>query len=298
MLLRMLVLSKILIRHSICDETKRINRNFSLFGNCRMLWPCFIDLHNFILLVCTVSFFRKIIFISSYTEKNNYFLLYELIQDLPYSDPADQAEMLNSQFAEAFTKEDCNFMPQIGPSLSNTAPPLIIQEKGVKKLLDSQDPHKASGPDQITPRFLKEMAPSITPALTLIFQASFDQGQVPEDWKRANVTPLFKKGDKSKATNYRPVSLTSTCWKIMEHIVHSNLMNFLESNNILSDYQHGFWKKRSCETQLFVNVHDLAAGLDRHQQIDAIWLDSSKGFDKVPHKRLATKLQRWGNRNL
>ena len=119
-----------------------------------------------------------------------------------YSDPADQAEMLNSQFAEAFTKEDSNFMPQMGPSLSNTAPPLIIQEKGVKKLLDS---HKASGPDQITPRFLKEMAPSITPAQTLIFQASFDQGQVPEDWKRANVTPLFMNGDNCKAANYRLV---------------------------------------------------------------------------------------------
>ena len=164
----------------------------------------------------------------------------------------------------------------------------------------SMNRHKASGPDQITPRFLKEMAPSITRALTLIFQASYDQGQVPEDWKRANVTPLFKKGDKSKAANYRPVSLTSTCLKIMEHIVHSNLMNFLESNNILSDYQQGFRKNRSCETQLLVIVHDLAAGLDRHQQINAILLDFSKAFDKVPHKRdkrLATKLHHYGIRD-
>ena len=80
----MLVVLKILIRHSICDETKRINRNSSLFGNCRMFLPRFIELQNFILLVRTAPFFRKIIFISSYTEKNNYFLLYELIQDLPY----------------------------------------------------------------------------------------------------------------------------------------------------------------------------------------------------------------------
>ena len=69
MLLRMLVLLKILIRHSICDETKRINRNSSLFGNCRMFWPRFIDLQNFILLVRTVPFFRKIIFISLYRRK-------------------------------------------------------------------------------------------------------------------------------------------------------------------------------------------------------------------------------------
>ena len=83
----------------------------------------------------------------------------------------------------------------------------------------------------------------------------------------------------------------------MEHIVHSHLMNFLESNNILSDYQHGFRKKRSCETQELVTVHDLAAGLDRHQQIDAILLDFSKAFDKVPHKRIATKLHHYGIRD-
>ena len=83
---------------------------------------------------------------------------------------------------------------------------------------------------------------------------------------------------------------------IMEHIFHSHL-NFLESNNILSDYQHGFQKKRSCETQLLVTEHDLAAGLDRHQQIDVILLDFSKAFDKVPHKRLATKLHHYGIRD-
>ena len=82
--LRMIVLLKILIKHSICDKTKRINRNSSLFGNFCMFWHRFIDLQNFILLVRTVPFLRKIIFISSYTAKNNYFLLYELIQDLPY----------------------------------------------------------------------------------------------------------------------------------------------------------------------------------------------------------------------
>ena len=74
---------EILIRHSICDETKRINRNSSLFGNFRMFWPRFIDVQNCIALVRTVPIFRKRIFNSSYTEKNIYFLLYELIQDLP-----------------------------------------------------------------------------------------------------------------------------------------------------------------------------------------------------------------------
>ena len=124
-------------------------------------------------------------------------------------------------------------------STVNSAPPLNIQVNGVKKLLLSQKPHKASGPNQISPRFLKERASPIAPALTLIYQASYEQGQVPDDWKSAFVTPLFKNGDKSNACNYRPVSLTLCCCKVMEHIVHSHLIKFLENNKILSDYQHG-----------------------------------------------------------
>ena len=167
----------------------------------------------------------------------------------------------------------------------------------MKKLLLSQKPHKVSGPDQISPRFLKEMASPIAPALTFIYQASYEQGQVPDDWKRAFVILLFKKGHTSKASKYRPVSLTPSCCKVKEHIVHSHLMKFLENNKILSNYQHGFWKKGSCETQFITTVHDLTIGLDRRQQVDAILLDFSKAFDKVPHQRLAVKLHNYGIRD-
>ena len=138
----------------------------------------------------------------------------------------------------------------MGKSLDTEAPALTFQNNGVKKILEGLNLHKASGPDVISSCFLKEMAPSISPALTLIFQASYDQGIVPTDWKGAFVTPLFKKGDKSKASNYRPVSLTSICSKVMEHIIHSHLMKYLDSHHILSDQQHGFRKRRSCESQL------------------------------------------------
>ena len=92
-------------------------------------------------------------------------------------------------------------------------------------------------------------------------------------------------------------TLTSTCCTIMEHIVRGHLMNFFESNNSLSDFSTAFGKKRSCETQLLVTVHDLAAGLDRHQQIDAILFDFNNAFDKVPHQRLAAKLHHYGIRD-
>ena len=175
---------------------------------------------------------------------------------------ANKAEILNNQFASAFTREDCSTMPSMGKSLDTEAPPLTIQNNGVKKTLEGLNPHKASGPGEISSRFLKEMAPSISPALTLICQASYDQGTVPTDWKGAYVTPLFKKGDKSKASNYRPVSLTSICSKAMEYIIHSHLMKYLDSHHILSDQQHGFRKRRSCESQLITTFHDLASGLD------------------------------------
>ena len=214
-----------------------------------------------------------------------------------YSEACDKAEILNDQFASVFTREDNSNMPSMGNSLKSEAPPLIIQDNGIKKILEGLNPHKASGPDEISSRFLKEMAPSISPALTLIFQASYDQGLVPNDWKGAYITPTFKKGDKSKASNYRPVSLTSICSKAMEHIIHSHLMKYLDSHHILSDQQYGFRKRRSCESQLITTGHDLASGLDKRQQIDAILLDFSKAFDKVAHRRLAANLHHYGIRN-
>merc|ERR1712035_309453 len=94
--------------------------------------------------------------------------------------------------------------------------------------------------------------------LTLIFQTSLDQGTIPTDWKKANIVPVFKKDDKSLVQNYRPISLTFITSKMLEHIVHSNIMTFLEQHSILDDNQHGFRKNRSCETQLITTLNDFS----------------------------------------
>ena len=124
------------------------------------------------------------------------------------------------------------------------------------------------------------------------------QGCVPDDWKLANVAPIFKKGDRGKASNYRPVSLTCISCKLLEHIVSSNVMSHLEAHDILTDAQHGFRRRRSCETQLILTVQDSAQGIEDKQQIDVILLDFSKAFDKVPHRRLLHKLGYYGVRGL
>lgn len=83
---------------------------------------------------------------------------------------------------------------------------IVISPRGVHKLLSNLNACKATGPDAISARFLKELAEEITPALTFFFQMSLEAGQVPDDWRTAHVVPIFKKGDKSTAANYRPVS--------------------------------------------------------------------------------------------
>ena len=142
--------------------------------------------------------------------------------------------------------------------------------------LRGTNPNKATGPDEIPGRLLKTLSDEVEDSICLIFQASMDQGRIPTAWKQAYISPIFKKGDRHKPSNNRPVSLTSVCCKILEHIVHSHVMGHLDRNQLLSDAQHGFRKKRSCESQLILTIQDLANGLNSGEQIDAILLDFSK----------------------
>ena len=98
----------------------------------------------------------------------------------------------------------------------------------------------------------------LAPILQVIFQKSLDSGKLPHIWKEANVSPIFKKGDKSYPANYRPISLTCVLCKVLEHIVASNLTKHLANSNILFELQHGFSEKRSCETQLVILVDEIA----------------------------------------
>jgi len=213
-----------------------------------------------------------------------------------FSDPATKASILNEQFSSVFTQEDTSHIPTIDGTPYPTMKPFTITTHGILQLLRGLDPHKAQGPDNIPTRLLKDFAFELAPAVTLLFQASLKQGTVPQDWKEALVTPIFKKGDRTDPANYRPISLTSVCCKLMEHVIHSQVMSHLEQHDILADQQHGFRKRRSCETQLVLTLQDLASGLDNSEQIDAILLDFSKAFDKVPHQRLAQKLHHYGIR--
>ena len=169
-----------------------------------------------------------------------------------------------------------------------------MNENGVRKLLQGLNINKAVGPDNIPNRILKECAEEITPAVTNIFQRSIDSSELPDDWLNANISPVFKKGNRHQAVNYRPVSLTPVLSKMLEHIICSNLHSHLQSNNILTSLNHGFRRGHSCETQLALTVNDLVTNLDKKNQTDVLILDFSKAFDTVPHERLLLKLDAYG----
>ena len=175
-------------------------------------------------------------------------------------------------------------------------PEVEITLQGVVGLLQKLKPFKACGPDQIPNRILKEVAEEITPALLLLYQSSFRQSKLPIEWKHAYVIPIFKEGDHSTASNYRPVSLTCACCKMLERIMYSSIMVHLDRHKILSEFQHGFRKQRSCETQLLLTIHDFTTSLEEGEQLDVVVLDFSKAFDKVPHKHLCMKLEHYGIR--
>ena len=213
-----------------------------------------------------------------------------------HSDNVKKANILNDQFTSVFTKEDLSTVPELNSTDHPSVHPIVVSRKGVLKLLQDINPHKATGPDDIPGRLLKTLSDEVVDILCMIFQASLDQGKITTAWKQAYISSIFKKGDRHKPSNYRPVSLTSVCCKILEHIVNSHVMGHLDNNHLLSDVQHGFRKKRSCESQLILTIQDLANGLNDGEQIDAILLDFSKAFDKVAHQRLLQKLQYYGIR--
>ena len=124
---------------------------------------------------------------------------------------------------------------------------------------------------------------------------SFDSGKLPLIWKNANVAPVFKKGPVCLPSNYRPVSLTSVPCKLMEHVLAHEIRAHLDYHHALTNVQHGFRSKFSCDTQLLLTFQDILTRRNTpHSQIDIGVLDFSKAFDVVPHKRLLSKLRHYG----
>ena len=207
---------------------------------------------------------------------------------------SEKANLLNEQFESVFSNENHTNAQRTQNAEHPCMPDINITENGVLKLLQSLKIHKAAGPDKMSARILKQLAPVIAPILTTIYRRSYETGEVPDDWRQADVAPVYKKGKKSDPANYRPISLTSIPCKLLEHIITSAIMNHGKKHNLLYSLQMGFRDKRSCESQLIGFIDDIVNMLQGGDQTDVIVMDFSKAFDKVNHSLLVDKLHRYG----
>ncbi|KAK4832755.1 hypothetical protein QYF61_025284 [Mycteria americana] len=150
------------------------------------------------------------------------------------------------------------------------------------------------GLDGIHPRVQRELVEVLTKPLLILYQQSWLTGEVPADWKLANVTPTYKKGWKEDLGNYRPVSLTSVPGKLMEEIILSAITRHVQDNRMIRPSQHGFMKGRSCLTSLVSFYDKVTCVVDEGKAVDVVCLDFSKASDAVSHSILLEKLAAHG----
>ena len=203
------------------------------------------------------------------------------------------AEHLNVYFASVFSSQNIENLENTTNNEFESITDILIDDKDVKQVInDIKD--GASGPDNISVKFLKTYVNEVSPILREIYRKSLDSGSLPEQWKKANVTAVHKKGSKFEPSNYRPISLTSVPCKILETLMRKKVIEHIIENKLLKSSQHGFLKGKSCCTNLLEFFEHITKNFDEGKAMDIIYLDFSKAFDKVPYKQLLSKIKSFG----
>ena len=223
----------------------------------------------------------------------------------PILDPEKMANSFNDFFTSIFqqySKDNTNscciseklktfVQSKLPPEVKFEIPPVSISF--VQKQLDSLDLTKATGLDGLSAKFLRLSSSVIAVPIMKILNLSITTGIFPDSFKKAKITPCFKKGDKSDMSNYRPISVLPLLSKLLERHVAENLKSYLNEFDLLYERQSGFRANHSCETALTAIVDDWLTAIDNNEIVGTVLLDLSKAFDLVSHSLLLEKLQQY-----
>ena len=168
-------------------------------------------------------------------------------------------------------------------------------DNDVRDAIDQLSAKAAAGPDGVLALLLKKCRDSLSRPLTILWKTSLKTGEIPNIFRTAFVTPIHKPStSRCKAENYRPVSLTSHLIKTFERVLKKSLQNYNEVTLALEDGQHGFRARRSCLSQMLEHNDTVLRGLEEGHNVDTIYFDFAKAFDKVDLGILAHKMKRMG----
>ena len=226
---------------------------------------------------------------------DNIAILQDPITNQYLSSDIEKANILNDYFTSISTIDDqMTSLPQFNLKTQASLHNFYITNENITDVLSNLSINKATGPDSISHRMLKETSQTVCNPLRIIFNRSIQEQKYPDTWKLANVMPLFKKGEKHKVSNYRPISLISCVGKVLERIVFKYLYNYLNENNLIYKYQSGFLPGHSTVYQLIDIYNQICKAIDDRQSTCLVFCDISKAFDRVWHKGLVFKLKQYG----
>lgn len=213
-----------------------------------------------------------------------------------YQNPKEIANCFNDFFTNI-----TDLIPQNGPQMSqqrlltteefNLIPPSLEQtEKIIKKLRTTV----ANGQDDISTKFLQEFSKELSPIINQLTTQLFTEGSFSNSLKISKVTPIYKSGDKTSPSNYRPIAVLPNLSKVVETSIKEQLVNYLQSNNIINRNQFGFIANSSTISACSQLVTQIEHNLDKGNVVIALFVDIRKAFDCVNHQLLLIKLNQLG----